>query len=103
MTIHFDDKGKIFTNIVSKDAVAATLHTDTHQIHGLVYVRQGDRLKDELDRAGQFLAVTDAEVSTVNGEVLFQTHFLLINRDHVIWIIPDEEVIQDQDFPGENE
>jgi hypothetical protein len=92
MTVHFDDKGKIFTNIVSKDAVPAIIQTLTHRIRGFIYIRQGDRIKDELSRSEQFIAVTNATIFDAEGEELFRSGFLVVNRDHVVWMIPDEEI-----------
>jgi hypothetical protein len=92
MTIQYDDKGKIFTNIISKNPVPATIQTLTHLIHGLIYVRQGERIKDELARPDQFIAVTHATVFGARGEELYQTGFMIINFNHIVWLIPDDEV-----------
>ena len=34
MTIEYDEKGKIFTDIVSKVAIQATIQTTTHMMRG---------------------------------------------------------------------
>ncbi len=100
MTIHFDDKGKIFTEIISKVAVLATIQTLTHLLHGFVYVRPGERIKDELAREQQFIAVTNATVFDAQGSALYRSKFLMINRDHIVWLIPDDEISSEPDAGG---
>jgi hypothetical protein len=60
MSIEYDEKGKYYTDVVTKIAVPAVIQTSDHLIRGLVHVRQGERLKDELEGQGNFLAVTSA-------------------------------------------
>ncbi len=93
MTDQFDEKGKIFTNVVSKDAVPATIQTLTHRVHGFVYVRPGVRIKDELTHVDGFIAVTDATVFDLQGQQLYKTGFLVVNREYIIWLIPDEDIV----------
>lgn len=94
MTIEFDEKGKFFTDIVPKVAVHAVLQTTNQLVRGKVHVRQGERLKDELDRDDLFLAVTDATIHASDGQVLFQAPFLAVRRSQIIWVLPDQEATQ---------
>jgi hypothetical protein len=100
MTINYSDKGKIFTDIVSKDAVPALIQTLTHRVHGCVFVRPEARIKDELATADSFIAVTDAIVYDLQGNEIYKTGFMVVNREHIVWLIPDEDLIED-DNPGE--
>ncbi len=95
MSIEFDEKGKFFTNLVSKVAVPATVQTSGQLIRGKVHVREGERLKDELDRDELFLAMTDASVLGSDGKVLFQAPFLAVRRNQIIWVMPDQEKAKD--------
>jgi len=90
MTIEYDEKGKIFTDIVSKIAVKATVQTTTHLIRGHLHVRRDQRIKDELDSNENFLALTDVSVLGPDGQSLFQAPFLAVRRSHVIWVIPEQ-------------
>ncbi len=90
MSFEFDEKGKFFTNLVSKVAVPATVQTSNQLIRGKVHVREGERLKDELDRDEFFLAMTEASVLGADGQVLFQAPFLAVRRTQIIWVIPDQ-------------
>jgi hypothetical protein len=91
MTIDFDQKGKIFTDIIRKDPVPAIIQTQTERIHGNVHVRQGKRLKDTLNNPEQFIAVTDARVMGKDGMPTHRSDFLALNKDQIVWVIPDED------------
>lgn len=90
MTIEYDEKGKIFTDIVSKVAIQATIQTTTHLMRGHVHVRRDQRIKDELDINENFLAVTDVTVLTSDGQTLFQAPFLAVRRSHIVWVLPEQ-------------
>jgi hypothetical protein len=89
----FDEKGKIFTNIIPKTPVPSTIQLTTHRIHGQVYMKTDERLKDELNRSDQFLAVTDAVVYGTDGKEVYKSKFLTLNRDQIVWLIPDNDLI----------
>ncbi|NCP86370.1 MAG: hypothetical protein CO094_00490 [Anaerolineae bacterium CG_4_9_14_3_um_filter_57_17] len=91
MSIEFNDRGKYFTDIVSKTAVNAVIQTTTHRIEGAIHVRLDERVKDELDRAELFLPVTQAKVFAVDGTVLFQAEFMTISRSQIVWVIPSDD------------
>ncbi len=92
MTIQFNDKGKFFTDVITKDPTEVILQTRTHRIKGTVFVTRGDRLIDELNGTDQFIAVTDAVVSTDQGEQLYKCEFLTVNIDHIVWLLPNDEI-----------
>jgi hypothetical protein len=84
MTVEYDEKGKIFTEIVSKIPVYATIQTSTHVMRGFIHVRRDQRIIDELDQNENFLAVTDVSVLGPEGQTLFQAPFLAVRRTHVV-------------------
>jgi hypothetical protein len=90
MTVQFDEKGKLYTDVVPTAPIRATLQTVSHLMQGTVHVRIGERLKDELDRPGPFLAVTQVEVVGADGHVLFRAPFLAVRREQIVWVMPDE-------------
>ena len=47
--------------------VPVVIQTATHLVRGLVHVREGERLKNELERDEAFLAVTNASVYGAGG------------------------------------
>ena len=91
MSVRYDDKGKFFTDVITKDRVPSNIHTLISRIQGNLHVRIDERVKDDLNRGVQFLAITDAIVYNLQGQKIYDAEFMLINRDHVIWIVPDEE------------
>ena len=90
MTFEYDEKGKIFTEVISKRPVYATIQTTTHLMRGHIHVRRDQRIKDELDLDERFIAVTEVNVLTPDGQILFQAPFLAINRDQIIWVLPEQ-------------
>jgi hypothetical protein len=91
MTIEFDDKGKIFTDIVSKVPVQVVVQTTLQLLRGRMHVRRGERIKDELDRDELFIAMTDVEVVGLEGQVLFQSPFIALRRNQIVWVMPENE------------
>jgi hypothetical protein len=91
MAFEYDEKGKIFTDVVTKVAMEALIQTTTHLIRGLIHVPQGERVKNELDRDELFLAVTDAQVLGPDGKPVHQAGFLAVRRTQIVWIIPQEQ------------
>lgn len=87
----YDDKGKIFTPVVSKKPVSVTIQTATHRITGFIHVRHDHRLKDELDCADTFIAVTNAKVFDPQGSMRYESDFLAVHSRQIIWLIPNEE------------
>ena len=85
-----DDKGKIFTEVVTKIPVKVTLQTVTHTVRGKIHIRPDERLKAELDRAEPFLAMTDATILDASGETLQRADFLAVRRDHIVWVLPED-------------
>lgn len=90
MTFEYDEKGKIFTDIVSKVSIRATVQTTTHLIRGHLHVRRDQRIKDELDLNENFLAMTEVSVLAPDGQILFQAPFLAVRRSHIIWVLPEQ-------------
>lgn len=91
MTVEFDEKGKFFTEVVSKVAIPAVVQTTQHLIRGNVHVRHDERLKDELDRDELFLAITEASIHAVDGQVLHRSRFLAVRRAQIVWVMPAQE------------
>jgi hypothetical protein len=90
MTFEYDNKGKFFTEVISKNPVDVLVQTTTHLIQGTIHVRRDERLKDELDEISAFLALTDVKILNAEGETLHQNDFVAIQRNQIVWVIPEE-------------
>lgn len=90
MTIEYDEKGKFYTDVVTKLPVAAVIQTTTHLVRGFVHIRQGERLKNELEKDEMFLAVTNAVIHGTDDQVLFTAPFMALKRTQIVWIMPVE-------------
>jgi hypothetical protein len=91
MVIEFDEKGKYFTEVISKNVILSHIQTQTYHIRGYVHVRAGERLSDEVNSSNNFLAVTNAEIYNSEGEILYTNDFLVVNRAHIVWLMPIDE------------
>ena len=91
MTTEFDEHGKIFTDIVSKVSIYVTVQTTMQMLRGRMHVRRDQRVKDELDRNEKFLALTDVQVLGPDGQALFQSPFLAVKREHIVWVMPEKQ------------
>jgi hypothetical protein len=100
MITEFDEKGKLYTDIVLKKTLQATIQTITHRIHGELHIRPDERLTDELIRSQGFLAITNVTVYDSRGQLVYQSEFLSLNKDQIIWVIPDEEIANKADTGG---
>ncbi len=104
MSLHYDEKGKFFTEYISKDAIQAIIQTTINRIRGNLYIRSGERVSDYLNKSGTFLPITDAEILDLSGNRLYKTPFLAVNIDLVIWVMPedpDDELDEADGKPGD--
>ena len=88
MSTHYDEKGKFFTDIISKKNIPVKLQTTTHYMEGVVHIRRGERLKDELNDSEPFLAVTDCVIFRDPEKELYRLEFIAVNRVNIVWIAP---------------
>jgi hypothetical protein len=91
MVTQYDDKGKFFTQVVSKHPVPVTIQTIENRIQGTMHIKPDLRVKDELNGQERFIAVTDAVVYNNRDEEIFRIDFLVVNLDHIVWLVPDEK------------
>jgi len=88
----FEDKGKIFTDIVRTQKANVVIHTTMNTtIHGHLHVRLDNRLKDELDMDKPFVAITDAIILDPQGNQVYKTDFIAVNRSQIVYIFPINE------------
>lgn len=91
MSIEYDEKGKYYTNVIQKIAIPSIIQTTSHMIRGFVHVRQGERLKDELESGEDYTAVTNATIHDAQGNILFSSTFLAVQKQQIIWIMPVDD------------
>ena len=92
MALRIDENGKVFTDRVRKEKVACIIQTATHRIRGQVFRDPTSRIKDDWnDPHEAFIAVADAEVLNAAGKVQDRSGFMMINKQHVVWMLPAEQ------------
>jgi hypothetical protein len=86
-----------FSDKIEKVAKRVVLQTSNEVILGDFHYRPRLRLIDELLSGDQYLAITNAIVYDRLGKVRFRANFLSVNRDHIVMLIPWEEMITKKD------
>ncbi|MBI5304283.1 MAG: hypothetical protein HY868_19275 [Chloroflexi bacterium] len=98
MPLEVDDKGKYFTERISKRGLLVTLSIRGTRAQGTMYLSRDNRLKDEWNNAERFVALTDAKIWSADGARLIrETGLLIVNKDQVDWICPDEPESESKD------
>lgn len=92
--VAYDEKGKVFSQVIHKDALFARIQTITHMITGEIYLNPETRIKDELEFSEKFLAVTEAKVFNPDGTLAYKAPFITLNRDHIIWLALEDDPIE---------
>ena len=95
MTEH-NGQNKNIARRVHKIAVPCLVALNGQTIQGQVHVRQDARIKDELDSAPHFLAITDARIYDAEGRLLYETDFVAVNKEHVLWVLPQQDMKSDR-------
>jgi hypothetical protein len=91
MFTQYEEKGKIFTNVVTKSHVTVKIQTTTNLVRGTVHVRPDERLKDELNQSEMFIAVTDASIYNLKGKLVYRARFLALNVTQIIWLYQEDD------------
>jgi hypothetical protein len=89
---YFDKINKVSVNVIIK--------TDDNIIIGDLYIRPQNRIMDELDHADTFVALTNAIVLDNTGKVRFKTHFMTINTQKIVYVIPKDELVGKENPEG---
>lgn len=57
--------------------------TLSYQIRGRIDLLPGSRITDFVNEAKEFIAVTEAEVRSLDGRMIFSTPFIDVRNDHI--------------------
>ena len=94
---HRDDKGKVFTTHVSKQAVSVVARAGDQLIYGRLYLMPERHVRDELNEGDPFLALAEAVVLEAHSRVeLYRAPLIIslrdpdgLNMSRVDWVAPD--------------
>jgi hypothetical protein len=77
-----------YNAIVKKETINAIIRTASEKVEGKIFKLPSNRLLDMLNQGDEnFIPVTDAKVfCLVTGNVLFESEFLAVNKQHIILI-----------------
>jgi hypothetical protein len=71
---------------VEMDHQAVVVYTALHRIEGDIHVPYTARLSDRLNQVKDFIPVTSAKVSTLDGQPAFAAPVVVVNKAHVVMI-----------------
>lgn len=91
----FEDKGKIFTQKITKEQREVIIQTIHQKISGTVYIQMDLRLIDELNNQSGFIALTNVKIFDEHDQVKTKSKFLALNTNQIIWILPINEINDD--------
>jgi len=77
---------------IEKDELSIIITTPTQRIYGNIYLMKGHRLTDMLNMHNEnFVPLTEVKAySLKTDEVLFETYFMVINKNIINDVIPAE-------------
>ena len=75
------------------DKTKVVILTINYRIKGDISLYSNVRLTDYIVEAKPFMAVTDAEVMDMNGNLIFKTSFLNVQKDRIEIIVPADMVV----------
>ena len=71
-----------------EDKMKVAIFTKNYRIFGIIELYEGARLTDYLVEAGNFIAVTNAEVLDSDNQKVLTSSFLTVHRDNIEIILP---------------
>ncbi len=87
----YEDKGKIFTDVITKHPIPVIVQTTKEAIHGKFHVRPSLRIKEELENCDGFVILTDATVFGPDNNIIHKTKMIIIGLPQLVWMLPVDE------------
>lgn len=92
-----DSKGKYYTKIVSTTPLKVVIRLTTGEtVTGHIHVRPEKRLSDELNTDQSYISVTGVTLKR-EGETLYESAYLALNRQSIAWVLPEQAIGQAED------
>ncbi|MFT5241115.1 MAG: hypothetical protein ACI9OU_002064 [Candidatus Promineifilaceae bacterium] len=77
------------SNELGETQTRVLVYTSNYTIHGDVSLFEGARLTDYMNSGSDFMVITNASVSTPDGQALLRTSFLNLRCDQIVFILED--------------
>ena len=99
MSYRVNEKGKYFTDHITKRSLPITACVRDWIIQGTIHLMGENRLKDELNDGETFIAITDVQISGRAGETtVYETPVLIVKTDQIAWIFPRDDAQPPEDI-----
>ena len=90
--------GPLKIDHIPKKPIRALVQTSKQLIMGYIHTRPMIRLKDEINAAERFIALTD--VTFVGQKQEAPLKFVVLNKDEIVWIAPMDTADQEKGAEG---
>lgn len=91
-TPRIDSKGKYYTKIVSTTRLKVIVRLTTGEtVTGHIHVRPEKRLSDELNNDQPYISLTGTVLAS-DGETLYESAYLALNRQSIVWVLPEQAI-----------
>jgi hypothetical protein len=77
------------SNELGETQTRVLVYTSNYTIHGDVSLFEGARLTDYMNSGSDYIVITNANVSTPDGQALLRTSFLNLRCDQIVFILED--------------
>lgn len=92
ISVNNPPNGSPFPDKIDKIVKKVVIQTLSDVILGDFHCRPRLRLIDDLISGDPYIAITNATVYDKSGKARFKANFLSVNRDHIVLIIPWEDL-----------
>jgi len=96
MVRRIDPTEKLVSSHVRKERFVCIIQTVTQRIRGEAFRSTSNRIVDDLNGAEKFIALTHAEVLGPSDEILARAQFMLVNKNHIVWVLPADDRAPDE-------
>lgn len=92
VNIHYDEKGKFYTDKRVKEKVSVIIQTTTQKISGYINVPPSSDISTELNSLkDQFITVSNPIFLNKDEQSHNDIETLTLNRNYIIWVINNKE------------
>lgn len=92
MVVHYDDKGKFYTDSTVTEKIPVRMKLTSGIVEGYIEISTYSRVLEELNKENiEFIQLLDVKIFGENNKVVQETNKASLNRNHIIWVIKLEQ------------
>lgn len=92
MVVHYDDKGKFYTDSTVTEKIPVRMKLTSGLIEGYIEISTYSRILEELNKENiEFLQLLNVKIFGEDNKVIQEINKVSLNRNHIIWVIKLEQ------------